>query len=161
MEEGNLADQIVFDYGMRPYEDPARDTQITAYVCPSYEFQGVFSSAQPGFEYQNGALITYAGSAGADTDGLLAEDLLDTQGYGLLRPNGALTMKKVFPRPGNPSYYLTGVSRKGSQITDGQSNSFLIGEFVDRPVTPPVFAKMRPDSFGPGTWAASKARLII
>ncbi len=35
--------------------------------------------------------------------------------------------------PGTTSKGPVGRARKGSQITDGQSNSFLIGEFVDRP----------------------------
>lgn len=133
LEGGNLFEQIVFGYPSSPFDDPVRDAAVSAFVCPSFEFPALFLSAAPGFEYQNGALVTYAGSAGADTDDLEADDLLNTEGFGLLRPNGAFTMEKFFPRPGNPKHVLVDQRRRGSQITDGQSNSLMIGEFVDRP----------------------------
>lgn len=138
LEGQNLFDQIEFEYTSTPYGDPVRNTVVPAYICPSYGYPPTFNAAPTGFEYQNGALVTYSGVAGADTEDLQTDDLLDTEGFGFIRPNGALTMEKFAPRPSNPDkYVLVGEERRLSEITDGTSNSLLIGEFVDRACSSP------------------------
>jgi hypothetical protein len=90
-----------------------------------------FAPVEP---YKNGALATYAGVAGAITAGVDPSDRrqLVPSGYGDLPTNGAFVMVEG-TLPGTTVRGPVGQARKSSQITDGQSNSLLIGDFVDRP----------------------------
>jgi hypothetical protein len=131
MEEQDVYDALEFDYftkGKQFYQDPARDRIVSIYLCPVWPDVQVIRSMPPGYEYQLGAVCTYTGVGGAIRDSDDTEHLI-TSAFGLLPDNGAFTMKKeviaALPRP-------VGTRRKLGQIIDGQSNSFLIGEFVHR-----------------------------
>ncbi|QDU88801.1 putative major pilin subunit [Pirellulimonas nuda] len=123
MEEQSTYNQIVFDYTGSPYSDPAANIVVDGFVCPSWTNPKIKSDAPFGFEYQNGALVTYAGVGGALTGGSNQEDLL-SDGSSI---NGPFTIE-VRSGAGGAEYY--GKQRKARQITDGQSKTALIGEFV-------------------------------
>ena len=140
------------------FTDPARDIVISFYICPSFDApairseddQGETIESGSGRGYQIGALSTYAGIAGVNpleqqslsaqvnfAPDELAKLSIYTgkgpgQGVGDVYDNGAFTMGKFFPSPTNKTRYATVPKpRKLSQITDGTSNSFLVGEFFD------------------------------
>ncbi len=128
MEEQATYDQIIFNYGENgtpnnPYTDPAANIVVDAFVCPSWTNPKVKTDAQRNFEYQNGALATYAGVGGALTAGSNPEDLL-SDGSSI---NGPFTIER---RVGASGVEYHGKQRKARQITDGQSKTALIGEFV-------------------------------
>ncbi len=140
MEEDAVYNQVNFNYYLPPkkiyYDDPARDIVIDAYICPDWQNDRVFGSVPPGYEYELGAMCSYAGVAGVipSTDsGAIVRDQTHTitsnSGYGDIPDNGAflVTQEKVQGLP-----QMVGERRKLSQITDGQSNSFMIGEYVHR-----------------------------
>lgn len=128
MEEQATYDLIQFDYGKNgvpnnPFADPARDLVVQAFVCPSWTDPSVYAGAPPGFEYENGALVTYAGVGGAAN----SPDV--TLVGGQYPDNGAFTIKQVSatPRP-----IVTGKRRAVREVTDGLSQTALLGEFVHR-----------------------------
>lgn len=131
MEEQAVHDVLEFDYftksGRQYFQDPARDQVVEAYVCPDWSDPKVIGSAPPGYEYQLGAICTYTGVGGAVRN---KGELLVPSSFGPVPNNGAFTVTQVRVAGKPPS--LIGVPRKLQQITDGQSNSFLIGEFVHR-----------------------------
>ena len=43
---------------------PAADVVVSGFVCPSWTYPAVFGEAASGYEYQNGAIVTYAGCGG-------------------------------------------------------------------------------------------------
>jgi hypothetical protein len=129
IEEQDAHTTLEFDYflkGRQFYQDPARDLVVAVYLCPSWTDEQVVRSMPAGYEYQLGAVCTYAGVGGAVRD---EGEKLYNSAFGPLPDNGAFTMTEErvnnIPR-------LVGARRKLKQITDGQSNSFLIGEFVHR-----------------------------
>lgn len=150
-EENTTAELVDYDYQLpgAPFSDPARDVLISAYICPSYEGIAVNGGAPPAEGYKNGALVTYTGVAGVDIENQqdstgvvnwtpedIAERTITSQntgGFGELFLNGAFTFDKIFPNPNNRArHYIGPEGRKLSQITDGISNSLMIGEFIDR-----------------------------
>ncbi|MEQ8847726.1 DUF1559 domain-containing protein [Botrimarina sp.] len=128
MEEQQTYDLIQFDYGTdgvpnNPFADPARNQVVTAFICPSWPDPAVYAAAPAGFEYENGALVTYAGVGGAanSTDvNLIGGQYPDNGGF-------TLEQKNTSPRP-----TITGERRALREITDGLSQTALIGEFVHR-----------------------------
>lgn len=129
MEEQQVYDQVQFDYGVtagtttNPYDDPARDVVVAAYVCPSWQDPAVHTGASAALGYQNGALVTYAGCGGsrnATNVPLVANEYPD---------NGVFALAAI--DTGGPRK-ITGQQRRGAEILDGQSNTILIGEFVHR-----------------------------
>ena len=124
MEESNTYDQLEFDYSGLPWNDPARDIVVNSYICTSWQDLPLQSSARPGFEYQLGGLVTYSGNGGAANS---AETCLVGGAY----PNNGAFLLKGDPPCSAPAK-VRGAQRTGAQITDGQSKSFLIGEFVHR-----------------------------
>ena len=129
MEEQATYDLVDFTYfskGRQFYQDPARDIAVTAFICPDWPDSRVTFSAPAGYEYQLGAVATYAGVGGAVQSG--GEKLIPS-GFGQIPDNGAFT---VTQESVNNKLALVGARRKLAQITDGQSNSFMIGEFVHR-----------------------------
>ncbi len=132
MEQTGAYDQLNVDYwdngGGLPWDDPIKDTLITSYICPSWPDERVTSSAAPGFEYQLGAMCTYIGIAGAITGNLDPSELVDVPG-GDIPLNGAMTVEPVPVGRGQRAALR---ERPLREITDGQSNSLMIGEFVHR-----------------------------
>jgi prepilin-type N-terminal cleavage/methylation domain-containing protein len=154
MEEQATYDLIDFEYkqSSNPYADQAQQRSVGAFICPSWDTEPVRTVAEDGagvgsstpFAYQFGALATYSACGGADattiatlsnTGPVAAADLdkLRIQtANGPVYFNGAFLFKAFFP-PGRTAGPRFGreEGRKLSQITDGTSNSFMIGEFVD------------------------------
>src|SRR5207237_5952171 len=92
------------------------------------------TTAPPPYDYQWGALCTYAGVAGANITPPPAPAPLPktiSSSYGALPVDGAGAFTVTKQAVGFLAQ-LVGVRRKLSQITDGQSKSFLVGEFVHR-----------------------------
>jgi prepilin-type N-terminal cleavage/methylation domain-containing protein len=124
--------QLVLDYkkaGRQVFDDPAKDVVIESFMCPAWPDAKVTESAQPGFEYQLGALSSYSGVAGAVRN---RGETLYNSSFGRLPDNGAFTMIEI---PGTSTFQpktLVGYARKLEEISDGQSNSLMIGEFVHR-----------------------------
>lgn len=130
MEESATYDRIEFTYytvsGRQYYQDPVRDIPVAAFICPDWPDARVTGSAPAGYEYQLGAVCTYSGVGGAVQSG--GEKLIPS-GFGPIPDNGAFTVKQEL---NGTTLVLVGARRKLSQITDGQSNSLMIGEFVHR-----------------------------
>jgi prepilin-type N-terminal cleavage/methylation domain-containing protein len=90
---------------------PARDDLIEAYVCPNYPERPFITGTN-----RDGAITTYQGVSGAFIANLLRQDKLPSPGYGDLPVNGA---------------FVWGAQpRRLKDITDGTSNTLLLGEFV-------------------------------
>jgi prepilin-type N-terminal cleavage/methylation domain-containing protein len=139
MEEDSVYNQVAFNYYLPPiknyYDDPTRDTVVEAYICPDWQDARVMGSAPAGYEYELGAMCSYAGVGGVIPIVDPAAPVLDqthttpSPDYGDIPDNGAfmVTLEKV-----TGALKMVGERRKLSQITDGQSNSFMIGEYVHR-----------------------------
>lgn len=132
LEGQNTYSQLILDYkkaGKQVFDDPARDAVVDAFICPAWPDAKVTQAAPAGYEYQLGALTSYSGIAGAIRN---RGETLYTSSFGKLPDNGAFTMIEI---PGTSVFQpktLVGYSRKLEEITDGQSNSMLAGEFVHR-----------------------------
>jgi prepilin-type N-terminal cleavage/methylation domain-containing protein len=133
MEENATYERIDFIYyaaGRQFYDDPVRDILIQAFICPSFPDAKVVNqtTTMPPYNYQWGALCTYAGVAGANLPPP-ARTINSSYGPYPIDGAGAFTVARqavgFLPQ-------LVGIRRKLSQITDGQSKSFLIGEYVHR-----------------------------
>ncbi len=149
LEEQAAYDTVNFDYYLDspkpPYfEDNVRDTIVEAYLCPDWPDIKVNGTAQPNFEYELGALCTYTGVGGAVRG--TGEKLIPSA-FGVIPDNGAFTGRQE--KISSLVSALIGVPRKLSQITDGQSNSFLIGEFVHRDCQFQSFTQEAPGSVRP------------
>jgi prepilin-type N-terminal cleavage/methylation domain-containing protein len=145
MEEKSTYDIVEFDYYLatsaHPVHsylvDPARDLIIAAFICPDWPDARVTTDVPPGYEYELGAVCTYAGIAGSPvTDpvtGTLGKFVTPTSGstYGPIPKDGDGAFTMSLDALGATTQ-LVGTARKLSQITDGQSNSLMIGEFVHR-----------------------------
>jgi prepilin-type N-terminal cleavage/methylation domain-containing protein len=119
----NLQDRDFYNSSTAYYNDPARDHLVETYICPSWPYDRVNQSAPANFEYRLGALVTYAGVAGAIRSG----QTTISSGEGSIPDNGAFTMQKSGPGKFDPPI---GKARGLGEITDGQSNTMLIGEYV-------------------------------
>jgi prepilin-type N-terminal cleavage/methylation domain-containing protein len=137
MEENATYDRIEFTYftaGHQYYQDPVRDIVIPAFMCPDWPDAKVIdqSATMPPYEYQWGALCTYAGIAGSTIDSPPAPTPRTIfSSYGNLPVDGAGAFTVGKQNVGFLSQRI-GIRRKLSQITDGQSKSLLVGEFVHR-----------------------------
>jgi hypothetical protein len=121
----NLVDFTYFTKGKPFHQDPARDVLVAAFSCPNWPDARVTLAAPAGYEYQLGAVCTYAGVGGA----VYAGGTTISSAFGPIPDNGAFTVKRETAGSGTQ---LIGVRRKLSQITDGQSSSFMVGEYVHR-----------------------------
>jgi hypothetical protein len=133
MEENATYDRIDFTYytaGRQFYDDPVRDIVIQAFICPDFPDAKVVdqTATMPPYNYQWGALCTYAGVAGANLPSP-AKTITSSYGPYPIDGAGAFTVGR---QAVGFLQQLIGVRRKLSQITDGQSKSFLIGEYVHR-----------------------------
>lgn len=101
-------------------QNPVRYQEIPAYLCPSFPPPTVILSATAG-EYQLGALTTYQGIGGA----LIAEGQeVVTSQYGDMPLNGA---------------FAWGEAKRLREVSDGLSQTLLVGEFVHRDFVAGVF----------------------
>jgi hypothetical protein len=148
IEEQDTFDLVNFDYYLDSplpmyYDDTVRDIVVETYICPNWPDARVTSKNAAPFEYQWGAVCTYAGVGGAVRSG----SKLITSAYGAIPNNGAFTVRQenlnIFSKP------LVGVPRKLSQIFDGQSNSLLIGEYVHRNCEFGMFTEEAPGNLRP------------
>jgi len=120
LEQQAVFDTLTLEYDQSTpegdtYQELQRYTVIPAYICPSYADPPVIEAGA--IDQMNGALSTYQGVAG--TLRLeLNEDFLEST-WGDLPYNG--TFGWLY-------------QRKLSQIVDGLSNTFGIGEFIHRDV---------------------------
>ncbi len=145
MEQKAIYDQIEFEYTVAkgPFTDPVRDIPISAFICPSWTDPVI---AQGQFGYDEGAINTYSGVCGATVpERDPAEDT--PSAFGPIPPNGVFTFEIVKP-PAKPPLFL-GRERKGSEITDGQSNTLMIGEFVHRSCSPTTGCEESPGNVRP------------
>jgi len=129
MEQQQTFDLIDFDYYVDAnattyHLDSARDVVVNSYICPSWPDPSLVVGSLNSFS--NGALVTYSGSGGAVQNN--GEDL-GGGSDGPIPDNGAFVFREK-GIGGNRRFF--GVARQLKQITDGQSKSFLIGEFVHR-----------------------------
>lgn len=126
MEQQAVYNQIQFKFTGSPYTDPVRDIIVSSYVCPSWTDPVV---AKGRYGYDDGALTTYNGVSGATVAGL--DPVLDYTPslFGPIPKNGVFWFEQINSK-------FTGRERKGAEITDGQSNTIMIGEFVHRNTQP-------------------------
>ncbi len=119
IEQQQVYDQIQFQVtsSSAAFDDPVRDIVIPSYICPSWQDEKVIRGSTPS---RNGALATYAGIGGAIT----SDDVVLVGGE--YPNNGAFALKEESPTR------IVGHQRSGREITDGQSQTLLIGEFVHR-----------------------------
>ncbi len=151
IEQQNIYDQIDFAYenSSSPYDDPAKTIIIPTYICASWDVEPIRSTSEDGqgigsstaYAYQHGALVTYAGCSGADAATIESlsgpaqytqqdiNNLRISTPYGPVYRNGAFTLNVIEPMPNR--FFGKETARKLRQITDGTSNSLMIGEFVD------------------------------
>ena len=137
MEEGATYDKIEFTYytaGKQFYQDPVRDVVISAFICPDWPDAKVVdqTTTMPPYDYQWGALCTYVGVAGAiPTSPPAPTPKTIASAYGPYPVDGAGAFTVGSQNVGFLPK-LIGARRKLSQIIDGQSKSFLVGEYVHR-----------------------------
>jgi hypothetical protein len=130
MEQQAAYNQLQLKYTGSPYVDPARDIPIPSYLCPSWTDPTIVTGGVNG--YEDGALITYNGVSGATITGLTSADMTSSA-FGPIPNNGVFAFERVMIN-GNDRF--RGRARKGAEITDGQSNTLMIGEFVHRDTQP-------------------------
>ena len=166
MEEQATFDAIDFQYeqSATPWDDQVRDRVVESFFCPSFDSEPVRPTGEDGngadsspFAYQIGALPTYAACSGSDaatisslaggsivyTDAEIQELQIDTP-FGPVYYNGAFTVRPFVQAPGRAPVPAE-QGRKLSQITDGTSNSFMVGEFVDARCELFSICRERPD----------------
>ncbi len=91
------------------HNEPHRYTGVSTYICPTWPHEAIYRGMS--LSYQNGAMTTYQGLAGAYP----TVDPYTTAAHGNLPKNGM---------------FGWGFPRRISEITDGLSNSLAISEFV-------------------------------
>jgi prepilin-type N-terminal cleavage/methylation domain-containing protein/prepilin-type processing-associated H-X9-DG protein len=136
LEQGSIFERINFNYTGLPWaNEPAKDTVVAPYVCPSWNDPKIIVDGL--YDYQNGALVTYNGVGGALIDGLdvTNPDLAVRSGYGEIPKNGVF-QAELLQVPESRRTVFKGRPVKGSEITDGQSQTLMIGEFIHRDFLP-------------------------
>ena len=127
VEQGNLYSQYnAAAYNWDPSNTNVLTTPVTIFNCPADPYAGrVLSFAQG--NYTQAASSSYRGVAGVDT-GLSFWDYPTyiNAGFAPLTTRGALSTTGY---PYNYSQILSPV--RITDITDGSSNTFLVGEYVD------------------------------
>jgi prepilin-type N-terminal cleavage/methylation domain-containing protein len=131
MEQQAIYSQIQFKY-TDAYADPAKNVVVNSFICPDW-MDPVLAAGTNGYDV--GAIVTYNGVSGATVNGLDPVADYVSSVFGPIPKNGAFTVERV-PTPAAPGGEFRGRVRKGSEITDGQSNTLMIGEFVHRDMQP-------------------------
>jgi prepilin-type N-terminal cleavage/methylation domain-containing protein len=116
LEQQNLYDKL--NLNGSTHSEPLRYTEMKVYVCPSYPYKHVHKG-DVSYSYQEGAMLTYQGVAGAIKQ---TSQPVETAGDGDIAKNGM---------------FGWAFSRAVSEVRDGLSNTFAIGEYVhiDRAVS--------------------------
>ncbi|HEY1066355.1 MAG TPA: DUF1559 domain-containing protein [Pirellulales bacterium] len=91
--------------------DPQHRTLIPTYVCPSYPGDSVMASTST----YPGAVLTYQGVGGTFRNVSTHDGPVILSGFGNIPGNGMFSW---------------GLQRKLSFVTDGMSNTFMMGEYV-------------------------------
>lgn len=162
LEQSNIYDQLILDYrdtGQQYFEDPVRDVVINTFVCPAWPDEKVGLSADANYEYELGAIATYAGVGGAlPADAFNDSEAVIKAVFGdLPRFNGPFTVDEV-PFPPKPSKKLVvGKSRNLKEFTDGTSNTLLIGEYIHRDCCLGAFIQDAPGNVRPWYLAGTAA----
>ncbi|MBA2114141.1 DUF1559 domain-containing protein [Bremerella alba] len=116
LEQTTLYDQYDFSKGPTANENQAiRRTVVNAFICPS--FDGKPSNTATA-KYSDGALLTYQGVHGVYyNDATKDSNLSGIVSAGLIPSNGIFRINGT---------------RKASEITDGLTNTIMIGDFIHR-----------------------------
>ncbi len=125
LEESAIYGQV--DFNQSPFDDPNRYTLVSAYVCPSYSHSSVAEKDSLPFFWLEGAYTTYQGVGGVVPDltgATLVEPGVQTSARGI-----TVYVSSAGELPNN-GFFAWNSPRRPSQISDGLSNSFAIGEFV-------------------------------
>ena len=110
-----------YDYSAGPTgtaNQEIRRTVVQGYICPSYDGQPSNTSSS---QFSDGGLLTYQGVGGVyynDSD--LDTNLPGNAGHGMLTSNGIFRVNGA---------------RRAAEITDGLSNTIIIGDFTHRDKT--------------------------
>lgn len=136
MEHQAIYDQINFNADWNagasdPTEQPMRYEVISEYICPSWPHSPVSleAGATADAAQHVGALVTYRGVSGAIRPGMMLDKDFIKKGFGSTRTeckHGDLPLNGIFA-------YDT--ARKLSQVTDGLSNTYAIGEYSNDFIT--------------------------
>ncbi|MCC9605861.1 DUF1559 domain-containing protein [Blastopirellula sp. JC732] len=115
LEQNSLYDQYNFSYSPDSTQNAnVRKSPVNAFFCPSYNGQEISTSATA---YSDGALFTYQGVGGVYYNDPTKDSTLISAAHGRIPNNG------VFRFDG---------SRRAADITDGMSNTLMIGEYTHR-----------------------------
>ncbi|MBI1247985.1 DUF1559 domain-containing protein [bacterium] len=116
IEQNNLYEGYNFSIApLATQHQNIRRTVVDGYICPSFSGASKNSSSSL---YSDGGLLTYQGIGGVYfNDPNLDHDLPGNAGYGMITSNG------VFRVNG---------SRKAADVTDGLSNTLMIGDYTHR-----------------------------
>jgi hypothetical protein len=135
-DEKSIFDQIRFDFPTGgALSDPAKDTVVSSYLCPSYPHPRVTTTATGAASYENGAMVTYAGCGGALSTNqssppcLIGSSYPDNGAFFLLGPGARAGGGTCGAASGSP---ISGEGRRLKQVSDGTTKSFLVGEYVHR-----------------------------
>ncbi|PQO36448.1 DUF1559 domain-containing protein [Blastopirellula marina] len=115
LEQNTLYDLYKFSYSPDSSQNAAvRKSQVNAYFCPSFDGPEVNVSS---IAYSDGALFTYQGVGGVYYNDSTRDSKLISATHGKIPDNGAFRFDG---------------SRRAAAITDGMSNTLMIGEYTHR-----------------------------
>ncbi len=125
LEETAIYGQV--DFQGDSLADPNRYTVISAYVCPSYPYPSVAEAGTLPYFWLEGAYTTYQGVGGVNPDASGATTV--EPGVVMSGEGVTIYLSAAGDLPDN-GLFAWRSQRRISQVEDGLSNSFAIGEFV-------------------------------